>query len=76
MTRNRQARLNLASRAFIKGLSQEAVAHGSDIDRTHVGSLERAATASIDMIEKLASVLEIEPDELLRRATRSTCPKN
>jgi len=50
-----------------KGLSQEALAHEADIDRTYVSALERGNyAASIDMISKLAQVLEIEPFLLLR----------
>ncbi len=38
------------------------------IDRTYVSALERQLySASLDTIEKLADVLKIEPDELLRR---------
>ncbi|MHA7774690.1 helix-turn-helix domain-containing protein [Roseibium sp. M-1] len=51
-----------------KGLSQETLAHEADIDRTYVSALERGNyAASIDMIEKLASVLEIDPSTLLCR---------
>jgi len=50
-----------------KGLSQEALADLAGIDRTYVSSLERERyAASLDMIEKLAGVLGIEPHELLR----------
>ncbi|MEQ8778712.1 MAG: helix-turn-helix transcriptional regulator [Roseibium album] len=51
-----------------KGLSQEALAHEADIDRTYVSALERANyAASIDMIGKLAQVLDIDPMLLLQR---------
>jgi transcriptional regulator with XRE-family HTH domain len=54
------------------GLSQEALAHAAEIDRTYVSALERCIySASIDMIEKLAEVLNIEPASLLdRRGSR------
>ncbi len=49
-------------------MSQEVLAHEADIDRTYVSALERGNyAASIDMIEKLALVLEIDPSMLLRR---------
>lgn len=47
-------------------LSQEALADLAEIDRTYVSSLERERyAASLDMIEKLAKVLKVEPHELL-----------
>lgn len=49
-------------------LSQEALADLAGIDRTYVSALERQVySASIDTIEKLAGVLKVEPDELLKR---------
>lgn len=63
---------NLRRARQAKGLSQEALAHDADIDRTYVSSLERGTyAASIDTIEKLADVLGVEPDLLLRRAPAS-----
>ncbi|MBG6178589.1 transcriptional regulator with XRE-family HTH domain [Labrenzia sp. EL_208] len=49
-------------------MSQETLAHEADIDRTYVSALERANyAASIDMIGKLAQVLDIDPMLLLQR---------
>ena len=49
-------------------LSQEALAHEADMDRTYISALERGLySASIDTVAKLAEVLGIEPDELLQR---------
>lgn len=49
-----------------RGLSQEALAHMAGIDRTYVSSLERQRySATLDMIENLASALEIDPIKLL-----------
>lgn len=63
---------NLRRARQAKSLSQEALAHDADIDRTYISSLERGTyAASIDTIEKLAAVLGVEPDELLRRAPAS-----
>jgi len=54
------------------GLSQEALAADADIDRTYVSALERSVySASIDMIEKLAKVIGVEPSKLLERPVRS-----
>lgn len=59
---------NLRKYRKAAGLSQEALAHDADIDRTYVSALERSVySASIDMIEKLADVLDIEPSKLLER---------
>lgn len=49
-----------------RGLSQEALADLAGIDRTYVSALERQVySASIDTIEKLATVLGVKPTELL-----------
>ncbi|GMN04321.1 helix-turn-helix transcriptional regulator [Erythrobacter sp. SN021] len=51
------------------GLSQEELAHRAQIDRTYVSSLERCQyAATLDVIEKLAVELGIEPAELLATA--------
>ena len=48
------------------GLSQEELAHRAEIDRTYVSSLERRIYgATIDMVERLAGALGVEPHELL-----------
>jgi transcriptional regulator with XRE-family HTH domain len=45
-----------------KGLSQEALAHQAGIDRNYVGQIEREEKSpTIDMIEKLATALAIDP---------------
>jgi transcriptional regulator with XRE-family HTH domain len=57
---------NLRRERLAKGLSQEALALEAGIDRTYVSSLERQIySASLDTIEKLASVLGVEPPSLL-----------
>ena len=51
-----------------KGLSQEELADRADINRNYVGMLEREQhAATIDMLEKLADVLETDPVEFFRR---------
>ncbi len=58
-------------------LPQEALAHEADVDRTYISSLERGIyAATIDMVGKLAEVLDVEPDELLRRGSKSARGKN
>ena len=62
---------NLRRIRHAKGLSQEALAHESDMDRSYISSLERGLyNASIETVAKLADVLGIEPDELLRRTSK------
>jgi transcriptional regulator with XRE-family HTH domain len=47
-----------------KGLSQEELADRAEINRNYVGMLEREEhAATIDMLEKLADVLEVDPIE-------------
>lgn len=51
-----------------RGLSQEALAHEAGINRNYVGMIERLKhSPTIDMIERLAEVLEVDPAELLRK---------
>ena len=51
-----------------RGLSQEKLAEKADIDRTYVSLLERSKYAvSIDVLAKLAEVLDVDPADLLKR---------
>jgi transcriptional regulator with XRE-family HTH domain len=51
-----------------KRLSQEELADRAGINRNYVGMLEREEhAATVDMLEKLAEVLEIDPVEFLDR---------
>ncbi len=53
-------------------LSQEALAHEASVDRTYISALERSVySASIDMIERLASVLDVEASLFLERPTKT-----
>ena len=50
-----------------RDLTQERLADLAGIDRTYVSALERQVySASLDTIERLANVLEVEPAELVR----------
>ena len=52
-----------------RGLSQEELAHRADLDRTYISALERCVyAASIDVLDKLATALNVEPADLLHRA--------
>ncbi len=48
------------------GLSQEELAFRGEIDRTYISSLERLEYCpTLDMVEKLARALNVDPLELL-----------
>ncbi|MGY4752588.1 helix-turn-helix domain-containing protein [Pannonibacter sp. Q-1] len=60
---------NLRAARQAKGLSQEELAHRAEIDRTYISSLERSVyNASIDVVDRLATVLGIEASDLLKRS--------
>ncbi len=62
---------NLRRLRRAKGLSQEELADRAEIDRNYVGMLEREQhAATIDMLEKLAIVLEIDPVAFFERTER------
>ncbi|MGE3419099.1 MAG: helix-turn-helix domain-containing protein [Bradyrhizobium sp.] len=62
---------NLRRLRHAKGLSQEELADRAEINRNYVGMLEREQhAATIDMLEKLAIVLEIDPVAFFERAER------
>lgn len=57
---------NLRALRQARGLSQEELAHRAGIDRTYVSSLERCVySASIDVVDQLAQVLNVEAADLL-----------
>jgi transcriptional regulator with XRE-family HTH domain len=63
---------NLRKARAAKGLSQEQLAHEAEIDRTYVSALERCVySATIDMVDKLARVLDVEASALLQRPTKA-----
>ena len=63
---------NLRKARHAKGLSQEALAYEAEVDRTYISALERAVySATIDMVDKLARVLDVEAGALLQRPSKS-----
>lgn len=50
-----------------KGISQEALAYEAEVNRTYISKLEKGATyVGLEIIGKLADVLEVEPSDFLR----------
>lgn len=49
-----------------RGLTQEALAHGADIDTRYVGGIERGEeNPSVAVVGRIAAVLGVHPAELL-----------
>lgn len=64
--------VNLRKLRAQKKLSQESLAALADINRNYVGMLEREQfAATIDIIEKLADALDVEPTTLLTPGSSS-----
>jgi transcriptional regulator with XRE-family HTH domain len=62
---------NLRRLRRTKKLSQEELADRAGINRNYVGMLEREENAAtVDMLEKLADVLDVDPIEFFRRPSR------
>jgi transcriptional regulator with XRE-family HTH domain len=58
---------NMRQLRAVRGLSQEALAHESCVDRTYVSSIERAQrSVSIDIVARIAKALAVEPRTLLK----------
>jgi transcriptional regulator with XRE-family HTH domain len=67
---------NLRHGRHHKGLSQEELADAAEINRTYLSKLETAQTyAGLEIIGKLAKVLQVEPHELLLRPSRRPSKK-
>ena len=64
---------NLRRLRHQKGVSQEELAHEAGINRTYLSKLETAVSyAGLEIIGKLASVLDVEPAELLKLPPKRT----
>lgn len=63
---------NLRQHRRAAGMSQEELAHRAGIDRTYVSALERSVYgATIDVVDRIATVLGVEAADLLARSPRS-----
>jgi len=68
---------NLRRLRHAKGLSQEELADRAEINRNYVGMLEREQhAATIDMLEKLAAILEVDPVAFFERPERRSAGKD
>jgi transcriptional regulator with XRE-family HTH domain len=58
---------NLKRIRALQGISQETLALKAGVERAYIGLLERKKNSpTIDMVEKIAKVLKVRPDELLK----------
>jgi transcriptional regulator with XRE-family HTH domain len=63
---------NLRRLRHERKVSQEQLAYDAEIDRAYLSRVERAVTyVGLEIIEKLATILEVDPAEFFRRPTRS-----
>jgi transcriptional regulator with XRE-family HTH domain len=61
---------NLKGLRTLHELTQEDVAGAAQIDRTYVSMIENSRyAATVDMLDKLASVFGVQVDEMLRADT-------
>lgn len=64
---------NLRRLRHARGLSQEALAFEAEVNRTYLSKLEKGASyAGLEIIGKLAVVLEVEPAVLLKLPAKRT----
>jgi transcriptional regulator with XRE-family HTH domain len=62
---------NLRRLRHAKGLSQEDLAYEADVNRTYMSKIEKGGTwVGLEIIGKLAAVLDVEPAEFLKLPTR------
>ncbi|MFG3596480.1 helix-turn-helix domain-containing protein [Bradyrhizobium sp. RDI18] len=64
--------MNLRRLRHERKVSQEQLAHDAEVDRAYLSRVERAVTyVGLEIIEKLATILGVDPAEFFRRPTRS-----
>ena len=62
---------NLRRLRHAKGISQKDLAHEAGINRSYMSRLEKGASyPGLEIIAKLATVLQVEPTELIKVAGR------
>lgn len=63
---------NLRRLRHQRKLSQEGLAHEAGVDRAYMSRVERGVThVGLEIIGKLADVLEVDPAGFFRKPTRS-----
>jgi transcriptional regulator with XRE-family HTH domain len=63
---------NLRRLRHERKVSQERLAHDAEVDRAYLSRVERAVTyVGLEIIEKLAAVLEVDPAEFFRQPPRA-----
>jgi transcriptional regulator with XRE-family HTH domain len=63
---------NLRRLRHQRKLSQEQLAHDAEVDRAYMSRVERAVTyVGLEIIGKLATILEVDPAEFFRRPSRT-----
>jgi transcriptional regulator with XRE-family HTH domain len=63
---------NLRRLRHDRKVSQEQLANDAEVDRAYLSRVERAVTyVGLEIIGKLAAILEVDPAEFFRRPTRS-----
>jgi transcriptional regulator with XRE-family HTH domain len=68
--------LNLRKLRQARGISQEELAHRAEVDRTYISALERSVyAASIDVLDRIARVLNVETSDLLKRPAPTATKK-
>jgi transcriptional regulator with XRE-family HTH domain len=66
---------NLRRLRHAKGISQEDLAHEAGINRSYMSKLEKGASyPGLEIIAKLATVLEVEPAELITVRVQNANP--
>ena len=66
---------NLRRLRHAKGISQEDLAYEAGVNRTYVSKLEKGVSyPGLEIIAKLATVLEVEPAALIRLPARQPAP--
>jgi transcriptional regulator with XRE-family HTH domain len=64
--------INLRRLRHERKVSQEGLAYDAGVDRAYLSRVERAVTyVGLEIIAKLAAVLEVDPAEFFRRPSRS-----
>jgi transcriptional regulator with XRE-family HTH domain len=64
--------LNLRRLRNDRKVSQEQLANDAEVDRAYLSRVERSVTyVGLEIIEKLAIVLEVDPAEFFRKPART-----